>query len=299
MSGSKRASESGLPTRCRHSVATGKRSCPACALRQAGRAGVQCPRLDVEGRNATGEMRLPRQSGCDSSREPGAVRGGSPPSCGFRPLRTEPAGEPARLPRMRNLESGSNAAESPRRGVGSADVSGDTPCVGLGHVPRRSIALPEREDAGKAGSDRTRFHGREIPFGKLRPCFHDAGVASVVDGMRPAGVVVVVPREPRREALALPCPSPDEFVDCTDRTSPAARMPRANRKTTGRRRVRPASKHVVHAFRGMVRPHPDPAGANVRESRAFARIRDLLLPKPRSGETRLPDVGRVVKAAAQ
>ena len=40
-----------------------------------------------------------------------------------------------------------NVSDSPRRGVSPADVAEDTPYIGLGHMPRRSIALTEWDGA--------------------------------------------------------------------------------------------------------------------------------------------------------
>ena len=190
-----------------------------------------------------------------------------------------------------------DVAESPRRGVSLADVSEDTPYIGLEHMPRRSIALSEWEGAGKVKSNKNQFHRGEILFGKLRPYFHKVGIAPV-DGICSTDIVVVVPRETQWEAFTLACLSSNEFVDYTDQTSTGTKMPRTNWKTMAQYKICLASKQVVHAFQSIVRPLLDLVGANIHESRTLARTRDLLLPKLMSGEMRLPDVERVVKAVA-
>ena len=71
-----------------------------------------------------------------------------------------------------------DVAASPRRGVSPADVSEDTPYIGLEHMPRQSIALTEWEGAGKVTSNKSVFKKGELLFGKLRPYFHKVGVVS-------------------------------------------------------------------------------------------------------------------------
>ena len=188
-----------------------------------------------------------------------------------------------------------DVANSPRRGVSPADVSGGTPYIGLEHMPRRSIALSEWEGAGKVKSNKTQFYRGEILFGKLRPYFHKVGIAPV-DGICSTDIVVAVPRETRWEAFTLACLCSDEFVSYTDQTSTGTKMPRTNWKTMGQYKICLASKQIVHAFQSIVRPLLDLVGANIHESHILARTRDLLLPKLMSGEMRLPDVERVVKA---
>ena len=84
----------------------------------------------------------------------------------------------------------------------------------------------------------------------------------------------------------------------TDRTSIVTKILRKNWKAMGQIRICLASKHVIHVCRGIARPLLDLVGANILELRTPVRIRDLLASKLTSGEIRLPDVKRVVKAVA-
>ena len=163
-----------------------------------------------------------------------------------------------------------DVANSPRRGVSPADVSGGTPYIGLEHMPRRSIALSEWEGAGKVKSQtKTQFYRGEILFGKLRPYFHKVGIAPV-DGICSTDIVVAVPRETRWEAFTLACLCSDEFVSYTDQTSTGTKMPRTNWKTMGQYKICLASKQIVHAFQSIVRPLLDLVGANIHESHILA-----------------------------
>ncbi len=75
-----------------------------------------------------------------------------------------------------------------------------------------------------------------------------------------------------------------------------AKMPRMNWKSAGQCKFCLVSRQVVHAFQGIVRSRLDLVGANIRESRTFARPRDLFIPNPMPGEMHLRDVEHVPKA---
>jgi len=183
-----------------------------------------------------------------------------------------------------------DVAESPRRGVNPADVSEETPYIGLEHMPRRSIALSEQEGAGKVKSNKTRFHKGEILFGKLRPYFHKVGIAPL-SGICSTDIVVVVPRTREWRAFALACMSSDEFVDYTTRTSTGTRMPRTSWKTMAQYKICLPSGQIVRAFQDIAHPLIDGIGDNIHESAILTEIRDLLLPKLISGEIRLRPTG--------
>ena len=190
-----------------------------------------------------------------------------------------------------------DVAESPHCGVNPADVSEDTPYIGLEHMPRRSIALSVWEGAGKVKSNKTRFHRGEILFGKLRPYFHKVGIAPL-DGICSTDIVVAVPREKEWEAFALGCLSSDEFVDYTDRTSTGTKMPRTSWKTMARYKMCLPSEQIVCAYQGIARPLLDRLGANIRETSVLAQTRNILLPKLMSGQIRLCDADKAVEDVA-
>ncbi len=185
----------------------------------------------------------------------------------------------------------------PRRGVSPTDVSAETPYIGLEHMPRRSIALSEWEGAGKVKSNKTRFHSGEILFGKLRPYFHKVGVAPV-EGICSTDIVVAVPRAREWGAFAIACLSSDKFVDYTDRTSTGTKMPRTSWKAMAQYRICLPPEPVVCAHSGIAQSLLDRIGANIRETSNLARIRDLLLPKLMSGEIRVRDAEKAIKAVA-
>jgi len=190
-----------------------------------------------------------------------------------------------------------DVADSPRRSIAPADVSEDTPYIGLEHMPRRSIALTEWEGAGKVTSNKSEFKRGEFLFGKLRPYFHKVGFAPL-DGICSTDIVVVTPRAPHWAAFTLACLSSDEFVDYTDQTSTGTKMPRTSWKIMGQYKLYLPPEPAAQAFENTVRPLIDRIVANIHESRTLAQIRDLLLPKLMSGEIRLREAEKAVEAVA-
>jgi len=187
-------------------------------------------------------------------------------------------------------------AASPRRAVSPADVDEDTPYIGLGHMPRRSIALTEWEGAGKVKSNKSVFRKGEFLFGKLRPYFHKVGIAPL-NGICSTDIVIVSPRTTDWAAFTLLCLFSDKFVDYTAQTSTGTKMPRTSWKTMGQYNICLPPEQVARAFQAIMQPLIERVDVNIHESRTLAQTRDLLLPKLLSGEIRLGEAEKAVEAA--
>ena len=190
-----------------------------------------------------------------------------------------------------------DVADSPRRGVSPSDVSEDTPYIGLEHMPRRSIALSQWEGAGKVTSNKTVFKKGEFLFGKLRPYFHKVGVAPL-DGICSTDIVVVTPRTAEWAAFAIACLSSDEFVNYTDQTSTATKMPRTSWKMMKQYEILLPTDQIARAFQIVAQPLFDRLSVNIHETRTLSQTLDLLLPKLMSGEIRIVEAGKANEAVA-
>ena len=188
-------------------------------------------------------------------------------------------------------------ADSPKRGVSPFDVPEDTPYIGLGHMPRRSIALADWEGAGQVTSNKSIFKRGEILFGKLRPYFHKVGLAPL-DGICSTDIVVVVPRNADWAAFTLACLSSDEFVDYADKTSTGTKMPRTSWKTMRQYRIILPPEHVIRSFQNLVYPLIEAVRTNIHSSRILAQTRDLLLPQLMSGDISFCQAEKMVKDVA-
>ena len=192
------------------------------------------------------------------------------------------------LPVGWTLDSLGELAESPRRGVKPNEVPEDTPYIGLEHMPRRSIALTDWEEAGKVTSTKSRFEVHEFLYGKLRPYFHKVGVAPV-NGICSTDIVVVRPLEQVWRSFVIACISTEEFVDYTDQTSSGTKMPRTNWKDMARYQITKPDTAVATKFDDIVWPMVEKIVANIHENRTLEELRDTLLPKLMSGEVRVRD----------
>ena len=184
-------------------------------------------------------------------------------------------------------------ADSPSRGVRPSEVSEDTPYIGLGHMPRRSVALTEWEGAGKVTSNKYVFKRGEFLFGKLRPYFHKVGIAPI-DGICSTDIIVIAPRAPHWNSLTLACISTDDFVDYTNTTSTGTKMPRTSWKTMGQYELCFSTVQVAQAFEVSIGLLTTRIVSNIRECKALSQSRDLLLPKLMSGEIRAGDTDEIV-----
>ena len=186
-------------------------------------------------------------------------------------------------------------AVSQRRRIDPAMVDSDTPYIGLKHMPRRSVALMDWEEAGSVSSTKSAFEVGDILFGKLRPYFHKVGIAPV-DGLCSTDIVVLTAQVPKWFSFVLACVSSAEFVAYTSQTSTGTKMPRTSWQTMSIYELCRPTDVAVQEFHHAVSPMLGQIIENVHESRALAAFRDTLLTKLISGKIRVQDPTRVVKS---
>ena len=190
----------------------------------------------------------------------------------------------------------SDIAEAPRRSVKPADVSENTPYIGLEHMPRRSISLSDWGGAGKVSSGKFRFKRGEFLFGKLRPYFHKVGVAAV-DGICSTDIVVIKPKYKELAMFILTVISSDSFIEYTNAGSSGTRMPRTSWKVMGAYNLCIPKLDTTQIYQLLARPMIDKIIDNIHQSRTLASLRDTLLPKLISGELRVPDAEKLLEEA--
>ena len=178
-------------------------------------------------------------------------------------------------------------ADSPRRIVDPRDLEGDTPYIGLEHMPRRSVALWEWSHAANVTSTKYLFEKGEILFGKLRPYFHKVGIAPC-HGVCSTDIVVITPKKPAWSSFVLTCASSDDFVQHSNRASTGTKMPRTSWKVMRTYPLCLPSEDVVRQFQRLVGPWVDCLVGNISSRLANSSLRDALLSKLVSGEVRLP-----------
>ena len=184
-----------------------------------------------------------------------------------------------------------------RQGVDPANLDGDTPYIGLEHMPRRSISLTDWGSVGKVTSNKSIFRKGDILFGKLRSYFHKVGVAPI-NGVCSTDIVVIVPKTTEWSAFVTACVSSVDFIDYTDRASTGTKMPRTNWKTMSGYWVCLPATSAIRAFQNVVQPILNRIITNIHEARSLTTLRDTLLPKLVSGEVRLGEAVERLESAA-
>ena len=178
-----------------------------------------------------------------------------------------------------------------RDGTDPASEASDTPYIGLGDMPRGSIALTDWSKIGSVSSRKSTFLAGDILFGKLRPYFHKVGIAPV-DGFCSTDILVLRSRRPDWFSLVLACVSSSEFVAHTSQSATGTKMPRTSwQAMSGYELCRPTDA-IASGFERIVSPMLGRIVRNIHESRTLAALRDALLPKLVSGEIRVPTANR-------
>ena len=173
------------------------------------------------------------------------------------------------------------------RGVDPAALDGDTPYLGLEHMPRHSVALANWATARSVSSNKLIFEKGDTLFGKLRPYFHKVGIAPV-NGVCSTDIVVLRSRMSGWSAFALACTSSSEFVAYTNQTSTGTKMPRTSWQTMRRYELCRPAEPVAEAFQRFASQLLERMIATIHESRALCVLRDSLLPRLVSGALQVP-----------
>ena len=175
-----------------------------------------------------------------------------------------------------------------REQIAPEATDGETPYIGLEHMPRRDITLSDWDTAASVTSSKFRFCRGDILFGKLRPYFHKVGPAPI-DGVCSTDIVVLHPKKPGYTVWLLMLVSSDEFVAHSDRSSAGTKMPRTNWKDMAAYGAAVPPLPVASAFQGQIEPMLHLITGSIHESRRLATLRDYLLPRLLSGRVRVGD----------
>ena len=160
----------------------------------------------------------------------------------------------------------------------------DSPYIGLGHMPRRSISLSDWGHAGQVTSSKHRFKEGEILFGKIRPYFHKVGV-TFIDGICSSDAIVIRPLNPKLFALVLMTVSSDPFVATTAQTMrEGSKMPRADWKQMQEYVVPLPPDGLLSSFNGQICSVVDQLKTLTFANHKLRSARDLLLLRLMSGE---------------
>jgi type I restriction enzyme S subunit len=180
-------------------------------------------------------------------------------------------------------------AEDVRRNVPKGELEVSKPYVGLEHIPRRSLALDDWEDAMELGSNKLEFKKGEVLFGKIRPYFHKVSVAPF-DGICSADTIVIRARHPQHYAIVVACVSSDAFIAEASATANGAKMPRANWDVLEKFPVVIPNGKWAERFAALFVDINAQQQELVFQVQNLRRTRDLLLPRLLSGQIEVQDI---------
>lgn len=168
--------------------------------------------------------------------------------------------------------------------VAPADVEPDTPYIGLGHMPRRSITLSSWGRAEEVTSTKHRYREGDIIFGKIRPYFHKVGIA-FTDGVTSSDAIVIRPLDKDLWSLVLMAASSDPFVAATSQAMrEGSKMPRADWKLMKQYPVPKPPSGLLATFSESVVAIAGQLKNLTFQNQKLRAARDMLLPKLMSGE---------------
>ena len=186
-------------------------------------------------------------------------------------------------------------AEQVRRTVDPQELDPDTPYIGLGHMPKKSIALSEWGRASEIKSTKLRFKQGEILFGKIRPYFHKVGPAPV-NGIGSTDTIVIVPKDERYWSLVLGCVSSENFVAHATQSSKGTKMPRADWNVLVKYPVAIPTEPLLARFNLLIEDTVDLIHNMIFRNNNLRLTRDLLLPRLVSGQLDVSDMDKALEA---
>lgn len=181
--------------------------------------------------------------------------------------------------------------------VAPSEIDGDSPYIGLEHMPKRRIALDESGKARDVASNKFRFCRGDLLFGKLRPYFHKVGIAPF-DGVCSTDILVIRPKQPHWFAFLLGHLSSDELIAYADMGTTGTKMPRTSWAQLERFEIAIPTADIAGHYNEMARPLVERIIHNIEESKTLAILRDTLLPKLMAGQIRLKQPQKLIEARA-
>ena len=167
--------------------------------------------------------------------------------------------------------------------ISPADVSKDTPYVGLEHIGRRKIALTDWASSDLAASDKTIFKKDDILFGKICPYFHKVTVAPF-DGITSTDTIILRPKRKNYSGFALETVFADEFIDAAAQSSTGSKMPRADWNVLKNYTIPGPTTDLLDVFNAVYENAIKKIQLSGLENRKLAELRDWLLPLLMNGQ---------------
>jgi type I restriction enzyme S subunit len=164
--------------------------------------------------------------------------------------------------------------------------------LGLDQMPRGSTVLSSWKTDDAPTGESYEFAEGDLLFGKLRPYFRKAGVATF-DGRCSGEILVLRPIRPELFGLGVATIASDAFISHANAVSSGTRMPRSEWQALKTFRCvlpkGPQGEKALARHTALARAVYKQVSALVAENDHLRSVRDELLPKLISGRIRVPD----------
>ena len=177
-------------------------------------------------------------------------------------------------------------AKEVKRHIKLKDLRPDSIYVGLEHLPVKSIALQNWDNAESINSDKLLFNKNDILFCKIRPYLHKVALAPV-NGSCSSDTIVIKAIEQRFLPYALQIAFCDTFIDYASLTSKGTKMPRADWGVLKKFPIFKPSDELLESFNKISLPILEQINLLTEMNRSFTKTRNLLLPRLISGKLTL------------
>ena len=176
-----------------------------------------------------------------------------------------------------------DVAKEVRRHIKLKDLKPNSIYVGLEHLPVKSIALQNWDNAESINSDKLLFHKNDILFCKIRSYLHKVALAPVT-GSCSSDTIVIKATEQRFLPYALQIAFCDSFIDFATVTSKGTKMPRADWGVLKKFPIFKPSEQLLEKFNEISLPILEQIQLLSEMNRSFIKTRNLLLPRLISGK---------------
>lgn len=166
--------------------------------------------------------------------------------------------------------------------VSKKNISGETPYIGLEHIPRKSFCLNEWSVAQNVNSSKFRYLKKDVLFGKIRPYFHKVGFA-INDGVCSTDAIVFRANEDMFGLLLMTAFS-EAFVNYTYQTcKEGAKMPRADWNEMRQYPILFPNETILKDFNIKIENITELVSKLSNQIITLKQARDKLLPKLMNG----------------
>jgi type I restriction enzyme, S subunit len=178
-----------------------------------------------------------------------------------------------------------------RKGILPKELKQPAPYLGLEHIQRKNLSIPEWGISSEVDSQKFTFSKGDILFGKLRPYFHKVGIAPI-DGICSTDILVIRPLEKQFYSFVLNHLYDEKLISHVSAIADGTRMPRVDWKSIANYPIVIPENLTVKEFNDTVFQFYELMLLYIEQNQTLTQLRDNLLPKLMKGELQITTSNR-------